>query len=310
LLTIIVGINKALKSDVIYSNGNDFKSFIISFFSGRKCIHKIVGDTAWERAQNRGWFKDTLDNYQASRKQLLLHIFDWARSFPLKKAHLIITPSIYLKKIVSGWGIPNEKIKCVYNSFQPLPRQEHNFNLNLDPRLIYMCTICRLVPWKGVDKLIAALRHFPELGLIVVGDGPMESELKRMSSSLDLSERVFFVGRQPRENISWFLEKASFFILNSSYEGLPHVVLEAMSCKRIVVSTNVGGTPELVQDGETGIIMNYGDESSLIQAITKAIKENNSKIVENAYILIEKSFSFEVMLKETERILQSAIAET
>jgi len=309
LKTIIKGLKLAKNSDVIYSNGNDFKAFLIAKLTNKPHFHKIVGDTSWERAQNRSWFTDTLDAYQVASKPWHLKLLDWVKIFPLKQSKGVITPSHYLKNIISGWQVTPKKIHMIYNSFQPLPDSTGMKIPAGSPGLKYMCTVCRLVPWKGVHELIHSLTEFPQIGLIIVGDGPLEAELKALAKKLNVLDRVIFGGRQPREAIKAFMEKSSFFILNSSYEGLPHVVLEAMSCSRLVVASRAGGTPELVKHGETGLLFEYGNRESMYKAIRTALDCDHSPYINSALKFIDTEFSFERMINETEAVLQSANAE-
>ncbi len=308
LSTIWTGLKLAFNCDVVYSNGNDFKAFLIALIANKKTVHKIVGDTAWERSQNRGWYLGTLDEYQIAQKSIFLNVLDWLKIFPLRKSHSVITPSNYLKKIVTGWDVSPENVKVVYNSFQPLPfittppasLSEKKISLK------YMCTICRIVPWKGIDQLLEALVTFPGLGLIIVGDGPLENTFKDLAQKLGVADRTIFAGRQSRDSIRSFLNASDFFILNSSYEGLPHVVLEAMSCERLVLASNVGGTPEVVKHSQTGLLFEYGNKTSLCAAIENALKNEHSHIIKNAKHFIETEFSFEKMMNDTEAQLFNA----
>lgn len=307
--TIALGYQMAKQVDVIYSNGNDFKAMIIGTLAGRPRVHKIVGDVSWERAQNHGWFTGTLDEYQIASKSAFLRILDWVRAFPLRKAAAVITPSNYMKKVVAGWRINPAHIAMVYNAFLPLPETSGQFSLSKlkSSELIWMCTICRLTPWKGVEALLQVLVDFPNLGLLIVGDGPMESQLKQKAKDIQIEDQVIFAGRQPRENVRYFLNQSRFFILNSSYEGLPHVVLEAMSAQKLVLASEVGGTPELVRHHETGLLFQYNDLISIKSTITEALFNDHSAIIKNASHFIHHEFSFEKMINETEATLQRAI---
>jgi glycosyltransferase involved in cell wall biosynthesis len=305
LKTIYRGLTLARSHDIIYSNGNDFKSWLIGFFTGIPRVHKIVGDTAWERAQNRKWYSGNLDQYQVEKHSLFMNLMNWIRSFPLRQSSGIITPSAYLKKIVSQWKIPDSQVSVIYNSFDHLPATSQSDMPKLLDTKKVMCTICRLVPWKGVDTLIKVLADIPDLGFIIVGDGPLEADLKKLAISLKLEKRIHFAGAQPRAKVSGFLRQSDFFILNSSYEGLPHVVLEAMSCQRLVLASRVGGTPEVVDNKKTGILFDYNNIESIKQAVLTAMNENHDQEIAAASRMINHHFEFEKMLVETEQVLQS-----
>lgn len=307
LKTIWNGIRHGKDIDIIYANGNDFKAWIIGAILKKPVIHKIVGDTSWERAQNKSWTNLTLDEYQTSSKSAKLSILDFIRSFPLRRAKAIITPSHYLKKLVLNWDVQASNIHVVYNAMEPLPDNENDFHFEPNPRLKWMVTVCRLVPWKGVDTLIKVLHKFPNLGLIIVGDGPLEGILKNLTKSENLSAQVIFLGRQPRSRIKEIFKKSCFFILNSSYEGLPHVVLEAMSCQKIVLASQVGGTPEVVSNGVNGLLFDYNDSEKIENCIAYAITEDHQNIVSAANQKLQTCFSFEAMIKDTEQIFNNSL---
>ncbi|MFZ4403943.1 MAG: glycosyltransferase family 4 protein [Pseudobdellovibrionaceae bacterium] len=311
LLTIYFGVKMAFKSDVIFVNGNDFKALIIGIITGKRRVHKIVGDTAWERAQNRKWFLGTIDEFQLIRKNIFFDLLRWLRAYPLRTSECIITPSFYLKKVVIGWGINEKKVNVIYNSFSPLDNAK-NYPA-LDTRYKWMCTVCRLVPWKGVDTLIRLLLEFKDLGLVIVGDGPLENDLKKLANNINVADRVHFAGMQPRRMVADFVSAAHFFILNSSYEGLPHVVLEAMSLRKLVVASAVGGTVEVIAHGKTGFLFTYNDEESIKTYVRKSLNEDNTMIVENGYNWVNTNFSFGKMINEIEsvflKLIESKIAK-
>lgn len=153
-----------------------------------------------------------------------------------------------------------------------------------------MSTVCRLVPWKGLDTLIKSLKNIPNLGLIIIGEGPLEQDLKHIARDLQVENRVIFTGRKKKSEIPAFLEKSDFFILNSSYEGLPHVVLEAMACRKMVLASQVGGTPEVVRHEETGLLFNYNDLNSIHSAIQTALTMDKEPILNKASQFIENHF--------------------
>ncbi len=108
-------------------------------------------------------------------------------------------------------------------------------------------------------------RSVPALKLLIVGEGEEENNLKNLARSLDLTEQVIFAGlRLDSDTLYPFAE---LFILPSRWEGMPNAVLEAMAAGKPVVATEVGGVPELVLHGETGILVPPGDTDALAQAI-------------------------------------------
>jgi glycosyltransferase involved in cell wall biosynthesis len=133
----------------------------------------------------------------------------------------------------------------------------------------YVVTVCHLVYRKGVDAVIDALEHAAERGtrmrLVVVGDGPERAALQKRAEAAGVD--VTFVGeRQPAE-VPALLRGSSCFVLASRVEGLPLVVAEAMACGKPVVATRIDGIPDIVSDGETGLLVPPDDPTALADAL-------------------------------------------
>jgi glycosyltransferase involved in cell wall biosynthesis len=257
--------------DVIYANGLYGEVALASRIVPRPVVAKVVGDPAWERARGRGWYDGDIDAYQSAAKGWRLRACDRMRDGPLRRSQAVIVPSSYLAGLVRGWGVAQQRIHVVPNAVEvpdglpgPPPRAGR------PPEL---ATLCRLVPWKGIDGLLRALLPLPEARLHVVGDGPERTTLEALTRSLALGDRVVFHGQLPRGQALAILARADAFVLNSAYEGLPHVVLEAMRLGVAVVATSAGGTPEVVDDGKTGLLVQPGDEQALTAAIRRVLSE-------------------------------------
>jgi glycosyltransferase involved in cell wall biosynthesis len=128
----------------------------------------------------------------------------------------------------------------------------------------------RLAPVKGQRELIHALSALEGVHAVVVGvdletGGAYRRELESLAESLGVADRVVFAGY--RDDVPSLLAGADLFALPSHMEGLPLVVLEAMAQARPVVATAVGGTPELVDDGATGLLVPRGDVPALTAAL-------------------------------------------
>ncbi|NLG19202.1 MAG: glycosyltransferase family 4 protein [Fibrobacter sp.] len=131
----------------------------------------------------------------------------------------------------------------------------------------------RLSEEKGIDVLLRAmkevLKEVPDADLTIVGTGPQEQELRGLSKMLGLSDKVIFTGY--RSNSFEALREMDLFVLPSRTEGCPIVILEAMAMGLPVVATDVGGNPELLIDGKTGILVPSGDHARMAEAIIKLI---------------------------------------
>jgi len=307
ILKSIWTIRKAAKhSDVVYVNGLPFESALAAMSVSVPMVHKVVGDYAWERARRRGWFSGTLIEYQSYSKGLLLRLIDWVRTFPLQLAERIIVPSNYLKQIVIGWGIDEQKIQVIYNAVEPFYGDVVASMLPYSPLKTVM-TICRLIPLKKVDGLIRILPKLPDVRLVVIGDGPMRQELECIAQQLDVTERVIFLGQIPKKQVLRYLQQSDCFVLNSIHEGLPHVVLEAMQVGVPVVATNVGGIGEVIEHGVSGLLIPPGNEFALLDAL-RMVLDNPSQakaLCQEARKRLVAKFSYSQMIRRTEEVLIS-----
>jgi glycosyltransferase involved in cell wall biosynthesis len=308
--TIRTVVSYGRNTDVVYANGLNVESRCAAGLLGLPVVYKIVGDLAWERARNRGWFDGPLEAYQTASKGIRLQLLDMRRTMPLRSAAAIIAPSVYLQRIVEGWGIPARLIHVVYNALPSDPPTPTA--LSLPPSNgATIVTIGRLVPWKGIDRLVDVITQTPRLRLVVVGEGPCRGSLEAYAKSHGVADRVLWMGARSAGEIETILRGADVFVLNSAYEGLPHTVLEAMRAGVPVVATAVGGTPELVTDGITGRLVPYGDVTALREALTTLIDSpaQAGQIVANARRQIETRFRHTTMVDQTERVLLAAASE-
>jgi len=123
----------------------------------------------------------------------------------------------------------------------------------------------RLVEIKGHDTLLAAVAEVPGLELEIVGDGPLRGEIEASVARLGLGDRVRLLGRVPSAGPA--MERASVVVVPSRGEGFGMVALEAMERGRAVIASRVGGLPEIVTEGETGLLVPPDDPAALAAAL-------------------------------------------
>jgi len=209
--------------------------------------------------------------------------------------------------------IPANKVTTIYNGvaldlFQhPDHIRTHQIKQELgitDDALIIGC-IGRLHPQKGYPQLLQALKDvkdkIPGVHLLIIGTGELDSQLKSMAHKLGLSKSVTFAGS--RTDIPAILNCLDLFVLPSLWEGHPLVVLEAMAAGLPVVATQVGGTPEVVQNGETGLLVEPKDISQLASAMITLLQ--NPSLRKEMGIAGKKRvrlFSIENMTQKTESL--------
>jgi glycosyltransferase involved in cell wall biosynthesis len=243
----------------------------------RPILLKNVGDFAWEFSTRHRWIPagQTIDEFQTARHSLRVNLLRAVQRGYTRAARAVVAPSHYSASLVTGWGVDPARVRVIYNALDrvdDLPdRRTARRELGVSGPLFV--TVARLTPWKGVAGVIRALKRVrqqtPDARLIVVGDGPERTALERAAAAL--GEAVTFAGAQPPERVRLYLRAADAFVLFSNYEGLPHIVLEAMQCGTPVIVSDAGGSTEVVNGGETGWVVPKADEAALAGAMTEAI---------------------------------------
>ena len=179
-------------------------------------------------------------------------------------------------RLVAGVGVHEHNVRIVPNGIDPAP-----FARPSDPTLRarltrgenrpLVFTAARLSPEKGLDVLVSAATLVPEAVFAVAGDGAERAALHALSERLGVNRRVRFLGA--RDDVPDFMATCDLFVLPSLVEGLPIAVLEAMAAARPVVATRIGGTDEVVVDGETGTLVAPRDPAALAAGIRNFLAE-------------------------------------
>jgi glycosyltransferase involved in cell wall biosynthesis len=279
-------------------------------------VVKMVGDQAWERAIRKGWIPSTedIDSFQTKTYSSVVTAQKAARARQMQAMDGVIVPSQYLKRMVAGWGVDENKINVVYNALPPhmlaAPQAGHELSqvearkqLNL-PDAPTLLTAARLTAWKGIDHLIDALKHIPDVRLIVAGEGELMDALKAQAAANGLAERVSFLGKISRDKLAIYMKAADYLVLYSGYEGLSHTLLESLLAGTPVIASDKGGNPEVVQHNINGLLVPYVDVEALTAAIKTAFRSGErERMAANSQIGMER-FQFETMVKHTSDVLE------
>jgi glycosyltransferase involved in cell wall biosynthesis len=264
-------------ADVIYAQGSlsaGLPTMWVSKILRKKFVVKIVGDYAWEQGVNQFKVKDLIEEFQNKKYNSKIERIRKIQKKVVRSAYKVIVPSEFLKKIVKGWGIDEKRIEVIYNSFS---KPEKIKSVKLDGEVIISAG--RSEPWKGMDTLREImpdlLKENPKFKLIIAT-------------------------KLPHNELMGHFKASTMFVLNSGYEGLSHLVLEAMACELPVVVSNIGGNPEVVKDGYNGLLIEYNNKKQLKEAILKLWKDKDlqKKFIENGKRTLEK-FRLEDMINKT-----------
>jgi glycosyltransferase involved in cell wall biosynthesis len=193
----------------------------------------------------------------------------------VESADRITTVSRAIREATLAAGTPRRPVEVVPNGadtsvFHPRDRAEARRRMGLPEDGAVVTYVGKLVPRKGVDHLVEAM------GLLArrPGVGEMRESLGARAAELGVSDRIRFAGKLPHEEVAWAMAAGDVFVLPSHSEGLPTVCCEALNCGLPVVATAVDGTPEIVRDGETGLLVPPGDAPALADALGRVLGDD------------------------------------
>ncbi len=183
----------------------------------------------------------------------------------------------------------------------------------LDPEAKILLHASNFRKVKRVVEMIEIMRivadHYPNVRLIIAGDGPTRIEVERKIEALDLCDNVHLLG--VKSNMQEIMCSADAFLLNSTLEGMPLVLLEAMSCSLPVVTTPAGGIPELVRPNKDGVVTEGFEIDEYAQAVIELLDDDalRVKIGKAGRKRVEESFSADDIVTEYENVFKQVIGE-
>jgi glycosyltransferase involved in cell wall biosynthesis len=222
-------------------------------------------------------------------------------------ARVIVTETDYAEKFLRE-RFPDraDRIHRVYNGLNIVEFRRADFSAT-SPLIV---AVGRLIDKKGFADLIRACRLLMERGRSfrceIIGEGPLEKELRRQIDDLGLQNYVKLLGPKPQHEIAMHLATGTVFVLPSVIDGnggmdnLPTVIMEAMATGLPVISTAIGGIPEMVVQNENGVLVPAGNSATLAHAIEKVIVDFSlaQRLGENGRKRASELFSIEKNVRE------------
>ena len=223
--------------------------------------------------------------------------------FIRNKVDAFIVPTIEIKNELTNNHFPESKIYNIANGvntglFTPASEEE-KYTLRRELRLPGKNLVIyagRIELGKGVDVLLksweSVVQKFPEAHLLILGEGSLKDDLIREVGNKNCRQQVHFLGND--EAVSKYLQASDIFVLPSLAEGLSNALLEAMACGLPVITTNIGGTDEIIINGKNGILIELQDEVALTDKMlflfnnpqeTKNLGNQARKTVEDSYTI-------------------------
>ncbi len=267
----------ARRADVVYATTMIRRAAVGSFLARRPLVVKLVADEAYERERRSGRFAGTLADFQRARGGLRVRLLRATRTAALRRARRVVVPSAYLRDIALGWGLVPERVVVVPNpapALGALPsREEARATLGVTGPTLG--TAGRLTAQKALGDALAAVARVDGVSLVVLGDGPERVELERRTAELGISGRVRFLGAGTRDDVLRLFRAVDAALVTSAWENLPHTVLESLAVGTPVIATAVGGVPEVVRDGENGLLVPAGDVEAIAAAIERLLRDDS-----------------------------------
>jgi len=247
----------------------------------------------------------------------------WTRSQRLvqmcasRMAHCVLVNATAVRARLRAGGHARRAIAVIRNGvdvdlFAPRPPDESlRSSLGLPPRAPLVVAVSRLNPMKGIDDYLKAVAlladRFAQARFVIVGDGASRRELEEQARRLGIGERVVFTGT--RLDVAAILSQATVSVAPSLSEGLSNVVLESMAAGAPVVATRVGGTPEILEDGVTGLLVPPCDAPALAGAIGRLLGDAAlaRRLGEAARSRALQRFSMQHMVRETEGLYRALL---
>lgn len=232
-----------------------------------------------------------------------------------RQVDLFICASEAIRRILLSDGIPAERTVTVHEGIDlsrvdAAPPANLHAEFWLPHHAPVVGNVAALVPHKGQRHLIDAaalvVRQVPDARFIIAGDGELRSALERAVREHHLEKHVFLAGFRP--DVLSLHKGFDVFVMSSVTEGLGTSLLDAMACRRPVVATTAGGIPEVVVDGETGILVPPRDHEAMAAAIVKLLQDPQlrERMGHAGLVRARRRFSAEQMVHDTLRAYQQA----
>jgi len=269
--TISLIIKYGRKSDILFVNGLGVEAAIANLYLRKKIVRKIVGDPVWERFYNKKSTSETFDDFQNQKHNLNVRIQKLIRNWSISSSEVVITPSDHLKEFINRTNPKTEVLKInngvEISEFKRSKTPLHEFNILINSRLVVQKNIHIVIEAMGSIKNL-------DVNLKIIGEGGEFERLEDLITNLNIQNKVKMIGKVENNLISEYLKTSNLFIQASDYEGLPHSILEAINYEVPILSTEVGGCKDLLDNGDRGFIISSPQNKQQIAEKIDYIYEN------------------------------------
>jgi len=239
--------------------------------------HAYLAPLAWLLARRLGLpfvvYAYGQEVWRGGRRTGLRPLDGRLRGTALRKADRVLVPGSFTAGLISDWDVQPERIVSVPYGAEPQPATS-------PPRGTRLLSVARLVPRKGIDTAIGAMRRLPaEVHYRIVGSGPDEQRLRNLAMASGVGRRVQFLGRLDDSELAGEYQRSTMFVLparrtsEGDLEGYGLVYFEAAAWGRPVIAGRSGGEIDAVVDGRTGMLVNGDSIDEVAMAIASLLND-------------------------------------
>lgn len=284
LITRLARIIREHNIHIVHSH--EYKSDLVAYFVSKVSPVAIVSTV-------HGWIRTSF------KRRLMIGISQKI----LCRFDRVIAVSTETKRQILACGVADERVVVIHNAIVTGDYRRENHppgflrsRFALPPDALLVGSIGRLSPEKGQRDLLEAaaaiVGRVPQAHVLFIGDGPDRAELERQVRTLGLERRILFTGHLPDPRPAY--RDLDILALTSHTEGFPNVVLEALCMDVPVLATSVGGTPEIINDGVTGLLVPPGRPEEIAKGLHRLISDPAAarEMARNGKQLVGRRFNF------------------
>ncbi|HOZ16653.1 MAG TPA: glycosyltransferase family 4 protein [Candidatus Portnoybacteria bacterium] len=301
-------------ADIIYVQNSvtaGLPAIIVKFFRKIPVILNFAENEAWKRATQLQFTSQSPENFlKKPKSSSKIRFIIFLQKFVSNHASQITVSSDASAKLLSSvYHVPSTHIKINYNP----PENQQILPFKTNPVQHQIIAIGRLVEWAHIPEIIYTVnslkQKFPDIKLLIAGEGPQENKLKQIVTDLNLSKYIIFLGRISKAE-NWYLRKIShthIHLYDSIHENFPDTIISSFSAGIPVIINNSIEADEIISDEENGFTVNLKNEKELSKKITFLFNDDNlkNKIINNANKILNAKFSWESHLKTLNNIFES-----
>jgi glycosyltransferase involved in cell wall biosynthesis len=296
--------------DVVYATGLQVEAVAGARLARRPVVVKVVGDLTWERAREQGLTDASFDDFAGGAVGRLPASVRAVRALwqgSLRRASLVVAPSEYLAKAVGTWLDSDLRVEVVPNGVRLAEVQPRTSDGGPPLRTVF---VGRLVAHKRVDVLVAAVAAADaEVVLTVVGDGTEREVLEKQVATAGATSRVRFTGSISHAAALAEVAAADVMLTASSYEGLPHTLIESLACATPIMASAAGGIDAVVRDGFNGVVVPVAAPDAFANALdTLAADRARLQRLSRQAVEDARAWSFDTSVERLEGLLSECAA--